>query len=326
MHARNAPSDALRSKPAIMGLLALVLVLIFALMSPSFVSRFNIFSVQRGLAVDLTVAFAQLVVLAVGGINVAVGAVGVMAAMVAGWAMQTAGLPAGAAIALALAAGAATGGLAGFVVVRAQLSSFIVTLTMTSIVFGTTVLMTKATGFTRLPDSFVSFGRERLFGGYISPLFVIALALAGLTGLVLHFTVLGRTILLTGANPRVAHASGIATARVLVLCQAASGVLAAAAGILLTLRNGAAITSMAGNLGQEWLLPSFIIPILGGSSLFGGEISVLGCLAAGLLLSVIRSGLLMSGVNDFDVEMIFGAMLLTAVVISRYAGDVDESR
>ncbi len=308
-----------RSQPFILAILALLLVVAFASLTPSFISRPNIFLVQRGLAVDLIVAFSQLLVLAVGGINIAVGATGVAAAMVGGWGMQSAALPIGVAIALALAAGAAIGAAAGLVVVRARINSFIATLTLASIVFGATVLATKATGFNRLPPAFVDFGRERLAGGYLTPLFLVALLVAAATSLLLHFSVLGRAILLTGANPRVAHASGVRTGWIVVFCQAAGGFLAAVAGVVLMLRNGAAIPSMAGNLGEEWLLPSFIIPILGGTSMFGGKVSISGCFAAALLIAVIRSGLLMSGVSDFSVEMCFGAVLLVAVIVSRYA-------
>jgi ribose transport system permease protein len=308
-----------RSQPFILVALALLLVVAFASFSSGIISRANIFLVQRGLAVDLIVAFAQLMVLAVGGINIAVGATGVAAAMVAGWAMQSAALPIGIAIAMALATGAAIGAAAGLVVVRARINSFIVTLTLASIIFGATVLATKATGFNQLPPAFVSFGRERLAGGYLTPLFLFALIVAAAASLLLHFSVLGRAILLTGANPRVAHASGVRTGRIIAFCQAASGFLAAAAGVVLMLRNGAAIPSMAGNLGEEWLLPSFIIPILGGTSMFGGKVSISGCFAAALLIAVIRSGLLMSGVSDFYVEMCFGAVLLVAVIVSRYA-------
>ena len=63
-----------RSQPFILAILALLLVVAFASLTPSFISRPNIFLVQRGLAVDLIVAFSQLLVLAVGGINIAVGA------------------------------------------------------------------------------------------------------------------------------------------------------------------------------------------------------------------------------------------------------------
>ena len=316
---RRFLSAVARSQPFILATLALLLIVAFASFTPSIISRANIFLVQRGLAVDLIVAFSQLMVLAVGGINIAVGATGVAAAMVAGWAMQTEALPIGIAIALALASGAAIGAVAGLVVVRAGISSFIVTLTFASIVFGATVLATKATGFNQLPTAFVSFGRERLAGGYLTPLFLFALLVAAGASLLLHFSVFGRAVLLTGANPRVAHASGVRTARIVLLCQAASGFLAAVAGVVLMLRNGAAIPSMAGNLGEEWLLPSFIIPILGGTSMFGGKVSITGCFAAALLIAVIRSGLLMSGVSDFYVEMCFGAVLLIAVIVSRYA-------
>jgi ribose transport system permease protein len=298
----------------ILFVLAAAFTVAFALLSPAFLSRANLIALQRIVAVELLTGLAQLAVLAIGGVNIAVGATGVASAMAAGWLMQQAGVSWVVALPAALALGAVIGGLSGYTVVRAATNSFIVTLTMTSIVFGAMVVTTQATGFNRLPPALVDFARLRLLSGYVTPLILITLVAAVLVFIALNRTVTGREILFTGANPRAAHASGIATARLVVLCHTASGLLAAAAGIVLMLRNNAAIPSMAGNLGQEWLLPSFTIPILGGASLLGGRASVAGAVAAALLFAILRSGLLMSGINDFLLQMIFGILLLATVI------------
>lgn len=302
------------SLPAILFGLAGLFFVVFSLMSPAFLGRSNLISLQRTVAVELICGLAQLAVLAIGGVNIAVGATGVAAAMAAGWMMQEVGAGWFPAIIAALALGAVIGAAAGFAVVRTRTSSFIITLTMTSIVFGAMVVTTQATGFNKLPEGLMTFARLRLAGGYVTPLFGIALLVSLMVFLVLGRTVTGREILLTGSNPRAAHASGIPTRHLVIFCHAASGLLAAVAGIVLMLRNNAAIPSMAGSLGQEWLLPSFIIPILGGASLFGGKASVMGCIAAACLFAILRSGLLISGINDFLLQMIFGLLLLAAVI------------
>ncbi|MEQ1954632.1 ABC transporter permease [Mesorhizobium sp. CN2-181] len=314
------------SLPAILFCLAGAFAAAFALLSPEFLNRANLISLQRSVAVELIIGLAQLAVLAIGGVNIAVGATGVAAAMAAGWLMQEAGTAWLLALPAALLLGTAIGATSGYVVVRTRTNSFIITLTMTTIVFGAMVVATKATGFNRLPTDLTAFARLRLAGGYVTPLFAIALLASGLVFLVLNRTVTGREILMTGANPRAAHASGIATRKLVVFCHAASGLLAAIAGIVLMLRNNAAIPSMAGNLGQEWLLSSFIIPILGGASLFGGRASVAGCIGGALLFAVLRSGLLTSGINDFLLQMIFGLLLLATVVAGQMAAARDEWR
>ena len=90
----------------------------FASLAPGFLSPFNLFSVSRTLAVDIVIGFAQMVVLATGGMNLAVGAIGVCVVMATGSLIQDAGLPFPIAMAGAMALGAFLGWLNGFAIVR----------------------------------------------------------------------------------------------------------------------------------------------------------------------------------------------------------------
>ena len=83
-------------------------------------------------------------------------------------------------------------------------------------------------------------------------------------------------MLAAGARPEAAELSGIRVKRVFVLCHTLTGILAGFAAVLLVARNGAAIPSMAGQLGQDWLLPAFLGPVLGGTLLTGGKASPIG--------------------------------------------------
>jgi ribose transport system permease protein len=69
--------------------------------------------------------------------------------------------------------------------------------------------------------------------------------------------------------------------RTYTICHVLSGALAAVVAMMVVARNGAAIPSMAGQLGQDWLLPAFLVPVLGGTLLIGGRVSVLGAFLAG---------------------------------------------
>ena len=100
----------------------------------------------------------------------------------------------------------------------------------------------------------------------------------------------------------------------MIACHALSGLVATLAGLMLTARTGAAIPSMAGQLGQDWLLPAFLAPVLGGTLLTGGRVAVLGTALGGALVTVLTTGLLALQVGEFWVQAVLGALLLAAVL------------
>lgn len=299
-----------------LALVIAVLVVGFTSLAPGFTSPFNLYALGRNTAIDLVIGLAMMVVIVTGGLNLAVGAIGVAAAMVGGWLMQSLGVPVLPAIGLAIAAGAALGAANGWLVVRIPASSFVVTLATMSIIFGAMIVLTRAEAFNELPGSFTAFGKQRVFG-FVSVLVLVALAVALALALLYRLTVLGRQMLAIGANPKAALISGVPVGRVLVTCHALSGALAALAGLMLSMRNGAALPSMAGHIGADWLLPAFLAPVLGGTALTGGTAAVLGTVLGALLVSIITNGLFLLKVGEFWVQLFLGLILLGAVLLDR---------
>ncbi len=301
-----------------LGLLLVVAIFcgLFVAFGTNFFSVFNLYSLARVLAVDILIGFSMMVVLAVGGMNLAVGSIGVCGAMVAGWVMESQGLPVPVGIAAGLAAGALLGFFNGFAVVRSGVSSFVVTLGTMSVFFGVMIVLTGAEAFRNLPSAFTDFGRMRFFG-WVSSLLVVALVVGVLLFLLYRYTALGRQMLATGANPKAAELSGVPVRRIVVLAHVLSGLLAAAAGLMVSTRNGAALTSLAGQIGQDWLLPAFLAPVLGGTLLSGGAVSVAGTVLGALLVNTLNTGLRMLAVGDFWIELFLGLILLAAVMLDR---------
>ncbi len=288
----------------------------FAWLTRGFTSPFNLFALTRSGAVNVLVGLSMMTVIVTGGLDLSVGAIGVAAGMAAGWLMQGLHLPAAAGLVGALGTGAALGLINGVLVVRSRMHSFVVTLATMSIFFGAMIVLTHAQPFNQLPDSLLRFARIHWWR-VVSPMLAVALAAGALLHLLYRYTSLGRAMLAAGANPRAALLSGINVPRTIVLCHMLAGLLAAIAGILLTLRNGAAIPAMAGNLGQDWLLPAFLGPVLGGALLAGGLVSVPGAVLGGLLVTVLNSGLLLLHVGEFWVQFFLGVLLLGAVLIDK---------
>jgi ribose transport system permease protein len=110
---------------------------------------------------------------------------------------------------------------------------------------------------------------------------------------------------------------------VIVISHVLSGFLAAAAGLMVIARLGAAMPAVGG---EDWLLPSFLGPVLGGTLLSGGAVSVIGTMLGAALVTTIRSGLLVMQVGNFWLQLFLGLILLLAVAIDRYRGVYSERR
>jgi len=288
----------------------------FAVALPGFTSPFSLFTIGRQIGIDTMIGLAMMAVIVTGGLDLSVGAIGVCAAMVFGGLAQSLGVPLALAVPGAVLFGAFLGFINGYAVVRSGVHSFIITLASMSIFFGVMVFLSKAQAFNELPPAVMAFGKLRFFGS-VSVLLIIALATCVCLSLFYRFTTLGRQMLAAGANPRAAELSGIRTGRVITACHMLTGALAGIAGLMLTARTGAAVPSMAGQLGQDWLLPAFLAPVLGGTLLSGGRVSVIGTLLGATFVTVMTSGLLLMRVGEFWILACLGMLLLLAVLTDR---------
>ena len=290
--------------------------LAFAALLPGFTSSFSLFTIGRQIGIDTMIGLAMMAVIVTGGLDLSVGAIGVCSAMAFGWLLESGGMPLAMAVPAAILFGAGLGFINGTTVVRSGVHSFIITLAGMSIFFGMMIFLTKAEAFRELPLQVLDFGKWR-FAGVISSLLVVSAATCAALSILYRFTSLGRCMLAAGANPRAAEISGIRTGRAIISCHVLTGGLAALAGLMVTARTGAAVPSMAGQLGQDWLLPAFLAPVLGGTLLSGGRVAVFGTLLGAALVNIITSGLLLMRVGEFWIQAFLGFMLLTAVLTDR---------
>ncbi|TMC34937.1 MAG: ABC transporter permease [Chloroflexi bacterium] len=286
-------------------LLALLLVTVgfwiyFSVAASGFTSDFNLFSLLRFAAIQITIGFAQMVALSIGDLNLAVGAIGGATAMIAGWAMQFLGLPPLVAVLFALAAGTLLGFGNALLITWTRINSFIVTLATASLITGAMLIITHSDPFSRLPDSFTSFSETEVAG--LPVFFCLYRNLS-----------LGREMLAVGANRRAARMSGLSVDRVVLFTHGISGGLAATAGLMAI----AADHTASPSLGSDWLLASFVAPAIGGTLLSGGLVSVPGTIVGGVLLATISNGLLLVGIDNFWITVFLGAILLLAVVLDR---------
>ena len=278
-----------------------------------FGSDFNRFSLGRTLAVTSLVGLSQMVVLGVGGLNLSVGAIGACVAMAAGYLLESVGLPTPLALAGAFALGAVLGALNGVLVLRLRLHSFVVTLATASVFGGTMLVLTRAEAFRNLPAGVADFGRTEPFLS-VPGILVVALVIAALVALLYRRSRWGHDMLVVGANQRAARFSGRPVQASILLAHTLSGALAASAALLVVARVGAALPST----GQDWVIDSFAAPVVGGTALAGGRISVWGTLVGAAILISIRNGLLLSGTDGWWVPFLTGVVLIGALVLDRW--------
>jgi ribose transport system permease protein len=289
---------------------------VFASALPGFSSPFSLFAIGRQIGIDTMIGLAMMAVIVTGGLDLSVGAIGVCAAMAFGWLCERLGLPLAVSIPGALLFGSLLGAINGYTVVRSGVHSFIITLASMSIFFGIMIFLTKAEAFRGLPPEVAALGRLKI-GGKVSALLFVSLSVCMALSVFYRYTTLGRRMLAAGANPRAAEVSGVRTGQMFIACHALTGALAALAGLMVTARTGAAVPSMAGQLGQDWLLPAFLAPVLGGTLLSGGRVAVVGTLLGAAFVNVITSGLLQMRIGEFWIQACLGLILLAAVLADR---------
>ncbi|MCO5220794.1 MAG: ABC transporter permease [Thermomicrobiales bacterium] len=289
----------------------LLMSAVLTILEPNFLTQFNFYVLLRGIAVTLIVAYAQLMVLVVGQLNLSVGATGGMVAICTGGMMEVWGLPTVIAVALGLLIGVGAGLANGLLTTRTGINGFIITLATASAFTGVTIGLNDAKPWYNLPKRFVEFGQGRI--GPFPYIAIVTIIVGILLWVLFERTLLGRQILAVGGNQRAAELSGIPVDRILVIVFVLSAILSSIAGIILMARLGSAQPS----IGSDWLLPSFAIPIVAGIALSGGSAPVINTALAALLIALIDNGLVLTKADPYWIQFLLGLIILVAVGLNR---------
>ncbi|HLW91819.1 MAG TPA: ABC transporter permease [Roseiarcus sp.] len=296
------------------GLLAVLVLggVAAAFLSPSFLTEFNIYVMLRSASVAVLVAFSQMIMLAVGQMNLSVGALGGLVAVLFGGMLERLGLPLILAIPLALLVGVAGGLINGVLTSRTGVNGFIVTLATGSAFTGINLGLTESKPFHGVPREFVALGDSHW--DFIPALLWPPLIVAPLLGVFLYHLKAGRWLLAVGGNPSAAQLSGVSADSMVILAHAISGGLSGLAAILAVAQLGAAQPET----GAGWLLVSFAGPIIGGASLAGGSVSITGAFLAVLVIALIENVLVLANVDPYWVQFMLGALIMLTVGINRW--------
>ncbi|MDR1618376.1 MAG: ABC transporter permease [Treponema sp.] len=291
----------------------LVLGVIFAVSSPNFLSPFNIFNMSRNASHYIILALAQSMALVVGGMNLSIGYVGSMAVVTLGLSMQS-GLPPFVAIILALIVCLLAGLLNGTLIVGLRLSSFIVTLATSFVFQGLAIGISRGIPYNKIPQSYQWLGRGSLFS-IIPYMAVMAFVFLVIVYIFFRYTVLGRRLLATGGNEVAARMAAVNTDITIIVSNCLSSAFAGIAAIGAVSKDGSANPGSGG----DWMLYSFAVSVIGGTSLKGGIISPFGLIVSAFLIVFIKNGLVMVDANSYFEQVYLGIILLISVSFSSIA-------
>lgn len=305
-------------------ILVLAVALFGLVLGSRFLSPFSLSLLLQQVMIVGLVGAAQTLVVLTAGIDLAGGAIMVLASVVMGRFAVGYGVPVPVAILAGLALGAAIGYVNGFLVARVRLQPFIVTLGTWQIVLAANFLYSRNESIRsqvieEQAPLLHLFGRPIEVAGATFTLGTMAMiGLVVVLGYVLKHTAWGRHVYAIGDDPEAADLAGVQVRRTLISVYVLAGVICAFAGWVLIGRVG----SVAPTSGQFANIESITAVVIGGISLFGGRGSILGMLFGALIVGVFGLGLRIAGTDPQWTYLLIGVLIIAAVVIDRWIRQV----
>ncbi|MBD1829087.1 ribose ABC transporter permease [Microcoleus vaginatus GB1-A2] len=309
---KTSKAQAWKNFIQVAGILPILVAIcvIFSLVTPNFLSVGNLINVIRQASINIVLATGMTFVILTGGIDLSVGSilgvtavVGVLVSLVPGLGWF--------AVPAALIAGVFLGLLNGSLVAYLGLPPFIVTLGSYTALRGVAYLVANGTTVINRDLNFAWVGNN--YVGPIPWLVIIAFLAVLASWFVLRRTVLGRHIYAVGGNIRAARLTGIKVSRVLLFVYGVSGLLSGLGGIMSASR----LYSATGMLGQGYELDAIAAVILGGTSFTGGIGTIWGTLLGALIIALLNNGLTLMNVSFFWQLVVKGLVIIIAVTIDK---------
>jgi rhamnose transport system permease protein len=302
-----------RSETTLLLILAIEIA-VFALIGERFFTPANLIELTRS-SVELGLIAAALTpILITGGIDLSVGAVLGLSAVVFGAAVQDWHVPAGAAAVLAIGVGCAAGSLNAILITRLRLPPLIVTLGSLSLCRGLADAVTQgAVNYSGFSPRFLALGQAYVWGVVPAQLPVLVAAIAGY-GILLHRSTIGRALYAIGWTASGARYAGIPVERRVGLVYVLSGVMSSVAALVYVAHLGQAKS----DAGAGYELEAITAAVLGGTSVFGGRGTLAGTILGLCLLSVLENGLQLAALPTELTGVLTGALLVVSIGIDAW--------
>jgi len=293
------------------GILAALIVVcvLLAIAAPKFLSSYNLGIVIRQVSFVAIVAMGQTMVLLTGGIDLSVGSIAGFTAIIGANVMAHLPVDPYFAAVFAILLGFLIGAVSGFFIAYVKINAFIVTLGMGEICAGLNLVITRGYPILGIPTSFNFLG-QGMIGPVPFPVILMLLLMCGFT-FILTSTPYGRNIYVIGDNENAARLAGIQVARVKMSVYAISGVLSALAGMIFVSR----VNAGQPTVGPSWLMPSITAAIIGGTTLSGGEGTIIGSIIGAVFMGVLSNGIVLMDISAYWEKVIIGLVVIVAVLL-----------
>ena len=283
--------------------------IVLSLTSPFFLTWKNIVNILNQSSLNIIVAIGMCFVICSKGIDLSVGSTAALSGAVMALLLKQ-DFSVAFSISMGFLTGVAVGVFNGALISEIKLNPFIVTLASMSVMRALTLIITKSIPIYGFPKSFLLFGSGFLYSIPVPVIITIVISLVGL--FLLNATKFGYYTLALGGNEEALRRNGVFVKLYKILIYGFSGFTAGVAGLILTARLNSA-DPLAGSMME---LDVIATVILGGTSINGGRGTIVGTVAAGIFLAVIRNGLTINNIPSYYQQLAVGMIILLAVIIS----------
>ncbi|MGB7158416.1 MAG: ABC transporter permease [Tepidisphaeraceae bacterium] len=283
---------------------------------PTFLKVENLVNIANQVVVIALLAAGMTLVIITGGIDLSVGSLVALSAVVTATLIRSAGGTQAATGAMtaaslgAIAACAVLGLISGLLITVFKLPPFIATLGMMQVTSGLAYLLAQGQSIYDIPESFVWLGRGAELMSIPNAVMLMAIVYL-VAHVVMSRTVFGRYVYATGGNPEAARLSGVNVGLVLLAVYAISGAMAGLGGVVVASQ----LKAGSPTYGAMYELYAIAAVVVGGTSLTGGAGRILGTLIGALIIAVIQNGMNLTGVESYLQKVVLGLVILAAVIL-----------
>jgi ribose transport system permease protein len=288
-----------------------VLCAVISVLTPHFFTVTNLLNVAQQTVINALIAVGLTYVIISGGIDLSVGSILAFSGVVMAHTLRL-GWPLPLAILAGVGVGAGSGLVNGLLISYGRLPPFIATLGMMSVARGGALLATDGRPVSGFDESFRWLATGEIAGVPV-PVVIMVLVYAA-AHLVLQRTKFGRYTYAIGGNEEASLLSGVPVRLYKIGIYAVCGGLAALSSVLLTAR----LNSAQPIAGLSYELDAIAATVIGGTSLMGGQGSVIGTLIGALIMGVLRNGLNLLGVSSFIQQVVIGLVIIAAVLLDTF--------
>jgi len=256
------------------------------------------------------VALAMTFVIVTGGIDLSVGSILGLVAILLGVFWQKLGVPLPIAMILGILVGGVAGLVNGLIITRFAVPPLIATLATLALYRGLAEGISQARSVRGYPDWFFTLGQGEFLGVPVQ-LWIFAI-LAAVAAVILGLSTFGRATYAIGSNAIASRFSGLSVDRSLLLIYTASGLVAGLAAVIFVSR----VSTTRSDMGTGLELDVITAVVLGGTSIFGGRGTIIGTLLGLVLMQALKNGLALAGVKGDGTIVVIGAVLIGTILIS----------